>query len=98
MDERKFFNESNTTKTARLSCPYCRTTETYELRWLIRRKKDRLPPGGDEHDRAKFLKAQSYMVLLDDKAVCRNLRCRRRFDISGIRTTAFLVEDQGRAR
>ena len=37
----------------------------------MRKKKDRLPPGGDERDRAKFAKAQSYMVLLDDKVAAR---------------------------
>jgi hypothetical protein len=36
---------------------------------------------------AKFL---SYMVLLDDKAMCKNMRCRKRFDISGVKTTAFI--------
>jgi hypothetical protein len=54
---------------------------------------DRLPAGrADERDRAKFAKALSYMVLLDDKAQCKNQRCRKTFDISGIKTTAFLTE------
>ena len=48
------------------------------------------PPGGDERDRAKFQKAQSYMVLMDDKAMCKNMRCRKRFDISGVKTMAFI--------
>lgn len=91
MDERAFYNESQATRPAQLTCPYCRTSESYELRWLLRKKKDRLP-GGDERDRAKFQKAQSYMVLLDDKAACKNMRCRRRFDISGIKTMAFLAD------
>jgi hypothetical protein len=30
------------------------------------------------------------MVLMDDKVACKNLRCRRRFDISGIKSMAFL--------
>ena len=90
MDERAYYSETQTTKTATLNCPYCRTQDTYDLRWLVRKKKDRLPPGGDERDRAKFAKAQSYMVLLDDKASCKNLRCRRPFDISGVKTTAFI--------
>ena len=64
--------------------------ETYELNWIVRKKKDRLPPGGDERDRAKFAKAQSYMVLMDDKVACKNLRCRKRFDISGVKTMAFI--------
>ena len=98
MDERKFFTESNAIKPVTLQCPYCRSTDSHELRWLVRTKKSTIPPGADERDRAVFRKAQSYMVLLDDKAVCRNLRCRKRFDISGIKTTAFLVEDQGGGR
>ena len=73
-----------------LNCSFCRTSDTYELRWMVRKKKDRIPQGADERDRAKFQKAQSYMVLLDDKVGCKNLRCRKRFDISGVKTMAFL--------
>ena len=88
MDERAYYTDQPATKPAQLNCPYCRSVETYELRWMVRKKKDRLPPGGDERDRAKFVKAQSYMVLLDDKASCK--KCRRSFDISGVKTMAFL--------
>jgi hypothetical protein len=91
MDERAFYNESQTTKPARLNCPWCKTAAEYQLRWLVRKKKDRLAGGADERDRAKFAKAQSYMVLLDDKLMCSNMRCRKRFDVSGIKTTAFLT-------
>jgi hypothetical protein len=90
VDERAFYRESQTTKPATLNCPYCRTQETYELRWLVRKKIDRLPGGADERDRAKFAKALSYMVLLDDKTACKNMRCRKMFEISGIKTTAFI--------
>ncbi len=90
MDERQMYRESQATKTATLNCPYCKTAETYELRWLLRNKIDRLPGHADERARAIFKKAQSYMVLLDDKVMCKNMRCRKRFDISGIKTTAFL--------
>ena len=90
MDERAFYSESPTTKPMALNCPYCHTSDTYDLRWMVRRKKDRIPPGADERDRAKFAKAQSYMVLLDDKVGCKNVRCRKRFDVSGIKTMAFL--------
>jgi hypothetical protein len=92
MDERAFYRESPTTKPATLNCPYCRTAETYDLRWLVRKKIDRLPGNADERARAIFRKAQSYMVLLDDKVSCKNMRCRRPFDISGIKTMAFLSE------
>lgn len=90
MDERSFYGQSETTKPATLNCPYCKTSDTYELRWSVSKKKDRIPQGADERDRAKFAKAQSYMVLLDDKVACKNLRCRKRFDISGVKTMAFL--------
>ncbi len=90
MDERAYYNESQTTKPAKLNCPHCKTAGDYELRWMVRKKKDRLPPGGDERDRAKFAKAQSYMLLLDDKMACKNLRCRKRFDVSGVNTVAFI--------
>ncbi len=90
MDERAYYSESQATKPAQLNCPFCRTQDTYDLRWAVRKKKDKLPPGADERDRAKFQKAQSYMVLLDDKASCKNPRCRRPFDISGVKTMAFL--------
>ena len=89
MDERAFYTESQTTKPATLNCPFCRTADTYQLRWLLRKKKTSIS-GGDERDRAKFKKAQSYMVLLDDKVPCN--KCRRPFEISGVKTTAFLNE------
>ena len=88
MDERAYYSESTASKPASLNCPYCRTVDTYDLQWSVRKKKDRLPGGGDERDRAKFAKAQSYMVLLDDKATCK--KCRRRFDVSGVKTMAFI--------
>ena len=92
MDERAFYRESQAVKPAQLNCTFCRTSNTYELRWLIRRKVDRLPRNADERDRAKFSKAASYMVLLDDKVACKEPRCRRTFEISGIKTTAFLTD------
>lgn len=92
MDERDFYTETPATRPAQLSCPYCRTSQQLQLRWLVRRKKDRLPPGAGERDRARFVKWQSYMVLVDDRSRCENPRCRKTFDISGIKTTAFLTD------
>jgi hypothetical protein len=92
VDERAYYTESQATKPATLHCPFCKSSESYELRWMVRKKKDRLPPGADERDRARFQKSQSYMVLLDDKVACKNLRCRKRFDISGVKSMAFLSE------
>ena len=90
IDERAFYRESETTKAISLTCPMCRTAESYDLRWLVRTKVGQLPRGADERDRAKFAKAASYMVLVDDKVMCKNMRCRKRFEISGVKTTAFL--------
>ncbi|HYP13868.1 MAG TPA: hypothetical protein VEQ63_08080 [Bryobacteraceae bacterium] len=92
MDERAFYRESQTKKPATLNCPFCKTAETYELRWMVRKKIDRLPSNADERDRAKFKKAESYMVLMDDKVPCKNMRCRRPFEISGVKTIAYLQD------
>ena len=86
--ERDFFKESNATRPATLNCPYCRTVDTYELRWLVRKKIERLPPHADDMARAIFAKTLSYMVLLDDHADCK--KCRKHFEISGVKTTAFI--------
>ena len=90
MDERAFYSESQTKKSATLNCPFCRTQDSYDLNYLVRTKKDRIPGGADERDRAKFAKAQSYMLLVDTQTMCKNVRCRKRFDISGIKTVAFM--------
>ncbi len=90
MDERAFFRESQELKSASLNCTFCRRVETYQLKWLVRRKVAGLPRNADERDRAKFAKAASYMVLLDDKVACK--LCRRTFEVSGIKTTAFLTD------
>ncbi len=90
MDERDFFTQTETTKPATLNCPFCKQAAEYQLRWVVRKKRDRLPPRADEMDRRKFEKSQSYMVLRDDKVSCQNQRCRRSFDVSGIKTMAFL--------
>ena len=90
MDERDFFDESETRKPATLSCLHCRQSDTYEIRWLVRNKKKTLPRGGDERDRAKFAKARSYMIRRDDVLQCKNVRCRKRFEISGVQSVVFL--------
>ena len=60
------------------------------LRWMVRKKLDQVPRGADERDRARFAKFLSYMVLMDDKADCKNMRCRKRFEIAGVQSVAFL--------
>ena len=89
MDERDFFDESETRKPANLSCMHCRQSDTYEIRWLVRTKKKALRGDADERDRAKFAKAQSYMTRLDDVMQCKNPRCRKRFDITGVQSVSL---------
>jgi len=90
LDERAFYSESPATKPVTLNCPYCHTSDSYEVRWIVRKKKDRIPPGADERDRANCQKAQGYMVLAEDKVGSIKLRCRIRIGMSVIKTMAFL--------
>jgi len=77
-------------KPATLSCLHCHQTDTYEIRWVVRTKKKALRGPVDERDRARFAKARSYMSRLDDFVQCKNVRCRKRFEISGLQSVAFL--------
>ncbi len=90
MDEKDFYVESRTSRSLELICTFCRSKDLYDLPWVVRKKKGALPPRADERDRAKFAKAQSYMVLAQDKVACKNPRCRRTFEVSGHKTIAFL--------
>ena len=90
MDEREFFDERQDKKPATLNCPHCHQPGEYEIQWLGRTKKKNLPPRADDRDRAKFAKAQSYMLRRDDMMVCKNIRCRKRFEITGVQSVAFL--------
>lgn len=90
MDERDFFDEKQQAKSHELVCPHCRQAAQYEVNWLVRTKKKQLPPRADERDRAKFAKAQSYMVRKDDLLGCKNVRCRKRFEISSLQSVVFL--------
>ena len=92
MDEREFFDERPDKKPANLNCPHCHQAAEYEIQWLVRTKKKSLPPRADERDRARFAKLQSYMVRRDDLMVCKNMRCRKRFEISGLQTVVSLQE------
>ena len=90
MEERDFFDERPESRTHTMTCPHCGQQGEYELSWLVRRKQPQLGRGADERDRARFAKAQSYMVRRDDLVGCKNVRCRKRFDVAGIQSVAFL--------
>jgi hypothetical protein len=83
MEERDFFDEKQEKKPASLNCPHCHQSAEYEITWIVRTKKRQLPGRADERDRARFAKFRSYMVRKDDMMACKNMRCRKRFDISG---------------
>jgi len=89
MDEREFFEERPEKKPATLNCPHCHQSADYEVTWLVRTKKRQLSGRADERDRARFAKAKSYMLRKDDVMGCKNVRCRKRFDISGLQSVVF---------
>ncbi len=90
MEERDFFDERSEQRTHTLTCPHCGKADEYQISWLVRHKKNGLPRHADERDRARFAKAQSYMVRKDDMAACKNIRCRKRFEVAGLQSVAFL--------
>lgn len=90
MEERDIFDEREETKKADFSCPFCRERHSYDVRWLKRTKK-KSPRGRlDERDRARFEKSRDYLVRIDDMLVCKNNRCRKRFEIPYSQSVVFL--------
>ena len=90
MEEREFFDERPEKKPATLNCPHCQQPGEYEINWLVRTKKHQLPGRADERDRARFAKASSYMLRRDDMMVCKNMRCRKRFEITSVQSVVSL--------
>lgn len=90
MNERDFFNEQQESKRTTYSCPHCRERAEYEVRWLRRTKKKQLPSSANEQDRVRFNKSRDYMVRIDDLLMCRNARCRKRFDIPNSQSVVFI--------
>jgi len=93
MDERAFFSEKPETRQARYQCPKCRRTNDYTVRWTRRSKKDRLPPGADDQDRAKFAKLRDYLLRLDDEVTCKT--CGKKFEIPSQHSLMFVDQLEG---
>ncbi len=91
-EERDFFDERTEVKTHTLTCPNCQQEADYALTWLVRRKRARLTGYADQAKEARFAKAKSYMVRRDDVVGCQNIRCRKRFEIAGVQTVAFMQD------
>jgi hypothetical protein len=92
-DERAFFNERPESRPGRYQCPKCRRTGDYSIRWVRRAKKDRLPPGADEADRAKFAKLRDYLLRLDDEVTCKT--CGKKFEIPSQHSLMFVDQLAG---
>lgn len=93
LDERAFFSDKQETRQARYQCPKCRRTGEYTVRWVRRSKKDRLPPGADEADRAKFAKLRDYLLRLDDEVTCKT--CGKKFEIPSQQSLVFADQFAG---
>ena len=94
MDERDFYTERPETKSQEYSCPRCKRVNAYPVRWILRTKKDRLPPRADERDRALYAKLKDYLVRVDDQVTCKT--CQKRFDIPSQQTMVFLDQFSSR--
>ena len=90
MNERDIFDERQEVKTSSFACPYCRERNDYEVRWMKRTKKKSLPRAMNERDRAQLEKSRDYMVRIDDMLMCKNPRCRKRFEIPTMQSIVFL--------
>ena len=92
-DERALFTEKPETRQGRFACPKCHRTSDYTIRWVRRSKKDRLPPGADEQDRAKFAKLRDYLLRLDDEVQCKV--CGKKFEIPSQHSLMFVDQLAG---
>lgn len=93
LDERALFTDKPETRQGRYACPKCRRSNDYSIRWVRRLKKDRLPTGADEVDRAKFAKLRDYLLRLDDEVTCKT--CGKKFEIPSQQSMVFLDQLAG---
>jgi hypothetical protein len=63
------------------------------VRWVRRSRKDRLPGGADEADRAKFAKLRDYLLRVEDEVTCKT--CGKRFEIPSQQSLMFLDQMEG---
>ena len=93
LDERAFFTDKPETRQGRYQCPKCRRSGDYSIRWVRRSKRDRLPPGADEGDRAKFAKLRNYLLRLDDEVTCKT--CGKKFEIPSQQSMILVDQLEG---
>jgi transcription elongation factor Elf1 len=88
LDEKDLFSDKPQNRTGKYQCPRCKRTNEYSIR-----KKDRLPPGADAGDRAKFEKLRDYLIRLDDEVTCKT--CGKRFEIPSQHSLMFVDQFAG---
>lgn len=93
LDERAFFTEKAESRPGKFQCPRCRRTNEYSIRWVRRAKRDRLPPGADDADRAKFAKLRDYLLRVDDEVTCKT--CGKKFEIPSQHSLMFVDQLAG---
>lgn len=93
LDERAFFSEKPESRKAKYQCSRCKRSNEYGVRWVRRTKKDRLPPGADEVDRAKFAKLRDYLLRVEDEVTCTS--CGKRFEIPSQQSLVFVDQMAG---
>ncbi|MGI8789117.1 MAG: hypothetical protein ACR2HG_15355 [Pyrinomonadaceae bacterium] len=90
MQERDIFDEKQEIKKANFACPFCRERNDYDVRWLKRTKKRNSPRSLNEQERRQLEKSRDYMVRVDDQLMCKNVRCRKRFEIPSAQSIVFI--------
>jgi hypothetical protein len=93
LDERAFFTEKPEQRPGRFTCPRCRRTNEYGVRWVRRIKKDRPPGNADETDRARFAKLRDHLLRVDDEVVCKT--CGKKFEIPSHHSLVFVDQLEG---
>src|SRR5947208_17101690 len=79
MDERDFYTERPESKSVEYTCPRCKRSNQYQVRWMRRTKKDRLPPRADERDRALYANLRNYLIRVEDDVTFKT--CQKCFEI-----------------
>jgi len=90
MQEKDIFDEKTEIKKASFACPSCRERNEYDVRWMTRTKKKNVPRNLNQQERMQYQKSRDYMVRIDDMLMCKNMRCRKRFDIPSSQTVVFI--------
>jgi transcription elongation factor Elf1 len=94
LDERAFFHERPEQRPGKYTCPRCRRTNEYSIRWVRRTKKPH-PPSGDA-DRARYAKLRDHLLRLDDEVVCKT--CGKKFEIPSHHSLLFVDQLEGLPR